>query len=54
MREFGALSVEEAREVWIHSIDLLLPPTPVPPSTTPSPDSPYAPLVLVFTVSRSV
>ena len=29
MREFGGLSVEEAREVWIHSIDRLLPPTPV-------------------------
>lgn len=29
MREFSNLSVEEAREVWIVSIDRLLPPTPV-------------------------
>jgi len=29
MREFSALSVEEAREVWVHGIDRLLPPTPV-------------------------
>ena len=29
MREFSNLSVEEAREVWINSIDGLLPPTPV-------------------------
>ncbi len=28
MLDFGALSVEEAREVWIRSIDRLLPPTP--------------------------
>lgn len=29
MREFSNLSVEEAREVWVNSIDRLLPPTPV-------------------------
>jgi AcrR family transcriptional regulator len=29
MRDFSGLSVEEAREVWVHSIDRLLPPTPV-------------------------
>jgi len=29
MREFGGLSIEDAREVWVKSIDLLLPPTPV-------------------------
>jgi len=29
MREFANLSVEEAREVWVNSIDRLLPPTPV-------------------------
>jgi AcrR family transcriptional regulator len=29
MRDFGGMSIEEAREVWIKSIDLLLPPTPV-------------------------
>lgn len=29
MRDFGGLSIEEAREVWIMSIDRLLPPTPV-------------------------
>ena len=29
MREFSNLSVEEAREVWVISIDRLLPPTPV-------------------------
>ena len=29
MREYNALSVEEAREVWIQAIDRLLPPTPV-------------------------
>ena len=27
MREFNGLSVEEAREVWVKSIDRLLPPT---------------------------
>jgi len=29
MRDFGGMSIEEAREVWVKSIDLLLPPTPV-------------------------
>ena len=29
MREFGGLSIEDAREVWVKAIDLLLPPTPV-------------------------
>ena len=29
MREFAGLSIEEAREVWVKSIDRLLPPTPV-------------------------
>ena len=29
MREFSGMSIEEAREVWVKSIDLLLPPTPV-------------------------
>jgi len=29
MRDFGGLSIEEAREVWAKSIDRLLPPTPV-------------------------
>jgi len=29
MREFSGLSIEEAREVWVKSIDRLLPPTPV-------------------------
>ena len=29
MREFSGMSIEEAREVWIKSIDRLLPPTPV-------------------------
>ena len=29
MRNFSGLSIEEAREVWVKSIDLLLPPTPV-------------------------
>lgn len=29
MRNFSGLSGEEAREVWIRAIDLLLPPTPV-------------------------
>lgn len=29
MRDFGGLSIEEAREVWVKSIDRLLPPTPV-------------------------
>jgi len=28
MRDFGGLSVEEARELWIKVIDRLLPPTP--------------------------
>ena len=28
MREFSGLSIEEAREVWVKSIDRLLPPTP--------------------------
>ena len=31
MREFSALSIEEAREVWIKAIDRLLPPTPPAP-----------------------
>lgn len=31
MRDFSALSVEEAREVWIKAIDRLLPPTPARP-----------------------
>ena len=29
MREFAGLSIEEAREVWVKTIDRLLPPTPV-------------------------
>ena len=29
MRDFGGMSIEEAREVWVMSIDRLLPPTPV-------------------------
>lgn len=29
MRDFSGLSIEEAREVWVKSIDRLLPPTPV-------------------------
>ena len=29
MREFSGMSIEESREVWVKSIDLLLPPTPV-------------------------
>jgi AcrR family transcriptional regulator len=29
MRDFAGLSIEEAREVWVKSIDRLLPPTPV-------------------------
>ena len=30
MREQHGLSFDEACEVWIHAIDRLLPPTPVP------------------------
>jgi AcrR family transcriptional regulator len=29
MRDFGGMSIEEAREVWVMTIDRLLPPTPV-------------------------
>ena len=32
MRGFSGLSIEEAREVWIKSIDRLLPPTPRRPA----------------------